>query len=82
MKIFKDNDLEMIDKNFKDNSVILNPEFGEYGAYTIEDGVIKDDAFVIGRQIHKYLDKVEKTTIRQKYHNSIPMFNLHFNFPD
>lgn len=69
-------------KDIKDNSVVLNPKLGEFGAYTIEDGVVKDNKYVIGRQLHKYLDKITKTTIRQKHHNALSIFEIYFNFPN
>jgi GR25 family glycosyltransferase involved in LPS biosynthesis len=73
-------DCEIMEKGRSDNGVVLNPKLGEFGAYTIEDGVVKDDQYVIGRKLHKYLEKVSSINMRQKYHNAISMFNLSFDF--
>tara|TARA_B100000768_G_C11210240_1_gene345678 strand:- start:39 stop:932 length:894 start_codon:yes stop_codon:yes gene_type:complete len=82
IKVEKWDSEDLLTKDPKDNSVVLNPVFGEYGAYTIEDGVVKNDQYVIGRKLHKYLDKVESTTLRQKHHNPLLVYDLHFNLPD
>lgn len=71
---------DLLEKDLKDNSVILNKKYGEYGAFTIEDGIVKDNQFVIGRQLNKYLEKIVPYIVRQKDHQALPVFDLYFNF--
>ena len=65
-----------------DNCVILNPELGEYGAYTVEDGSVRDDKFVIGKQLAQYIDKIVPNVVLLRSHGKLDVYDLHFNFPN